>query len=133
MIAITLILTLIIMSFLLGAYPLGIVAILFVGVYLLYDINAPEMTHITIDISGAYINNELYSYAKIREFGIIRITEGPIILRLVVRNRLINDLDVFIDPALDAEEIRLYLSQYIPENPQIHFSVVERVLLGLKL
>lgn len=75
MIAITLILTLIIMSFLLGAYPLGIVAILFAGVYLLYDINAPELTHVAIDMSGVFINNELYSYPKIREFGIIRITE----------------------------------------------------------
>lgn len=75
MIAITLVLTLIVMSFLLGAYPLGILGILFVGVYLLYEINTPDMTRVDLSISGLSINNELYSYIKIREFGIIRITE----------------------------------------------------------
>jgi uncharacterized membrane protein len=75
MIAITLILTLIIMSFLLGAYPLGIVGILFVGVYLLYDINTPDMTKVDLAVNGVSINDELYSYVKIQEFGIIRITE----------------------------------------------------------
>lgn len=75
MIAITLVLTLIIMSFLLGAYPLGIVGILFVGVYLLYDINTPDMTKVDISPNGIAINDELYSYVKIQEFGIIRITE----------------------------------------------------------
>lgn len=75
MIAITLILTLIIMSFLLGAYPLGILGILFVGVYLLYEINTPETTQVALMETGVSINNELYAYTKIREFGIIRITE----------------------------------------------------------
>jgi len=75
MIAITIILTLIIVSFLLGAYPLGIVGILFVGVYLLYDINTPDMTRIDINASGVSVNDEIYSYPKIREFGIIRINE----------------------------------------------------------
>ncbi len=75
MIAITLILTLIVMSFILGAYALGIVGILFVGVYLLYEINTPDMTHVDINISGVSINNQLYNYINIQEFGIIRITE----------------------------------------------------------
>ncbi len=121
------------MSFLLGAYPLGIVGILFVGVYLLYDINTPDMTRVDLNTSGVLINNELYSYPKIREFGIIRITEGPTILRIVVKNHMINNLDVFMDPKMDIEEIRLFLSTAIPENPQIRFSVIERILLGLRL
>lgn len=121
------------MSFLLGAYPLGILGILFVGVYLLYEINTPDMTRVDLSISGLSINNELYSYIKIREFGIIRITEWPTILRIVVKNTMINNLDVFIDPQIDSEEIRLFLSNYIPENPQIRFSIIERVLLGLRL
>jgi hypothetical protein len=50
-----------------------------------------------------------------------------------VKNHMINSLDVFIDPQLDTEDIRLFLSAFIPENPQIRFSVVERVLLGLRL
>lgn len=75
MIAITLILTLIIMSFLLGAYALGILGILFVGVYLLYEINTPDMTQIAITTTGVIINNEVYAYNKIQEFGIIRIAE----------------------------------------------------------
>lgn len=133
MIAITIILTLIIVSFLLGAYPLGIVGILFVGVYLLYDINTPDMTRIDINASGVSVNDEIYSYPKIREFGIIRINEWPTILRIMVKNHMINSLDVFIDPQLDIEEIRLFLSAFIPENPQIRFSVVERILLGLRL
>jgi len=46
---------------------------------------------------------------------------------------MINNLDVFIDPQIESEEIRLFLSNYIPENPQIRFSVIDRVLLGLRL
>lgn len=75
MIAITLILALIVMSFLLGAYPLGILGILFVGVYLLYEINTPDMTRVDLNASGVCINSEIYSYPRIREFGIIRISE----------------------------------------------------------
>lgn len=75
MVAVTLVLTFIIMSFLLGAYPLGILSILFVGVYLLYEINTPEVTTVSVNTSGISINNELYAYVKLREFGIIRITE----------------------------------------------------------
>ncbi len=133
MIAITLILALIVMSFLLGAYPLGILGILFVGVYLLYEINTPDMTRVDVSASGVAINSEIYSYPRIREFGIIRITEWPTILRIVVKNHIINNLDVFIDPSIDTEEVRIFLSAYIPENPQIRFSVIERVLLGLRL
>jgi hypothetical protein len=46
---------------------------------------------------------------------------------------MINNLDVFMDPKMDIEEIRLFLSTAIPENPQIRFSVIERILLGLRL
>ncbi len=133
MIAITLILTLIVVSFLLGAYPLGIVGILFVGVYILYDINTPDMTRVDIHAGGVTINDDLYSYPKIQEFGIIRIIEWPTILRLVVKHAMINSLDVFVDPEIDIEEVRTFLSAFIPENPQIRFSIIERVLLGLRL
>lgn len=51
----------------------------------------------------------------------------------MVKNRMINSLDVFIDPAMDIEEIRLFLATFIPENPQIRFSIIERVLLGLRI
>lgn len=75
MIAITLALTVIIVSFLFGAYPLGIIAILFVGVYLLYEFSVPSMTQILIDDIGIAIDQDIYSYPKIYEFGIIRIKE----------------------------------------------------------
>ncbi len=133
MIAITLILTLIVVSFLLGAYPLGIIGILFVGVYLLYDINAPELTHVDINSLGISINGDLNTYLKIGEFGIIRITEWPTILRIVIKNHFINSLDIFVDPAVDIEDLRVFLSNFIPENPSIRFSIIERILLGLRL
>jgi len=134
MIAITLVLTLIVMSFILGAYPLGLVGILFIGVYLLYEINTPDMTQVSIDVSGVYINDQLYNYINIREFGIIRITKWPIILRLMTKSHMIiNSIDVFVDPEIDVEDIRLYLAQYIPDNAQIHFSMIDRVLLSLRI
>jgi len=133
MIAVTLILTLIVMSFLLWAYALGIVGILFVGVYLLYEINTPDMTRVDINISGVSINGQLYNYTNIHEFGIIRITEGPTILRLVTKSHIINSVDVFMDPSIDTETVRLYLTQYIPDNAQIRFSIIDRVLLGLRI
>lgn len=51
----------------------------------------------------------------------------------MINNHLINSVDVFIDPQIDAEDIRLFLSAYIPENPEIRFSMIDRVLLGLRL
>lgn len=46
---------------------------------------------------------------------------------------IINSIDVFVDPEIDVEDIRLYLAQYIPDNAQIHFSMIERILLGLRI
>lgn len=121
------------MSFLLGAYPLGIVGILFVGVYILYDINTDDITHVTIDESGVALNNDLYGFGNIREFGIIRINQWPTILRLIIKKQMVNSLDLFIDPEIDTETLRTYLTQYIPDNAQIRFSVIDRILLGLRL
>lgn len=51
-IATTLVITIVIVSFLLSAYLLGIVFILFTGVYLLYEINSHPITHVSISTEG---------------------------------------------------------------------------------
>ncbi len=51
----------------------------------------------------------------------------------MLKSNLINAVDVFVAPDIDTEQLSLFLSSYIPENPQIRFSVIERILLGLKL
>lgn len=51
-IAATVVITVVIVSFLLSAYLLGIVVIIFTGVYLLYEVNSHPITHVSIGTEG---------------------------------------------------------------------------------
>ena len=51
----------------------------------------------------------------------------------MTKHHIINSIDIFIDPTIDTEDIRLYLTQFIPDNAEIRFSIIERVLLGLRI
>ena len=54
-IAATLVITVVIVSFLLSAYLLGIVVIIFTGVYLLYEVNSHPVTHVSIGTEGVML------------------------------------------------------------------------------
>jgi len=54
-VATTIVITVVIVSFLLSAYLLGIVVILFTGVYLLYEVNSHPITHVSVSREGISI------------------------------------------------------------------------------
>jgi uncharacterized membrane protein len=63
-IAITIILTGTIVSFLVGEFLLGIVLIIFAGVYLLYDINTHPIVHVLVDNNGISLSGSLFPYGR---------------------------------------------------------------------
>ena len=86
-IAATIIITGTIVSFLVGEYLLGIVLIIFAGVYLLYDINTHPVVHVLIDSSGVSLSGILYPYGRMEGFRIIRVDNTPMILRFKLKSK----------------------------------------------
>lgn len=132
-IAATLAITVTIVSFLLSAYLLGIVIIIFTGVYLLYDVNSHPVVHVHVDNDGVRLENDLFPYGQIQSFGIIRINNQPLILRLHTMSRSLGTIDIFLDPTLDMESLRNLLLNNIPEDPNADLSLIDHILLGLRL
>lgn len=132
-VAATLIITGIIVSFLVGEYLLGIVLIVFTGVYLLYDINTHPEVRVQINSDGIILNQEKFDYTRIRSFGIIRVDSIPMILRFKTNNKTIREIDLFIDPAINLESLRNSLQEKIPEDAETDVTAIERLLLGLRL
>ncbi len=131
--AATIAITTIIVSFLFSAYLLWIVVILFSGVYLLYDISSHGMTHVEVGDDWVRIEWDLFPYKQIQRFGIIRVDGKPLMLRLETTSKSIGTLDIFLDPSLDTDTLRVYLLEFIPENPDAKISVIDHLLLWLRL
>jgi hypothetical protein len=132
-IAATLAITITIVSFLLSAYLLGIVVILFTGVYLLYDVNSHPIVHVSVGTTGISLEGDLFPYSQIQSFGIIRMNNQPFLLRLRTNSRTLGMLDVFLDPTLDIESLRNFLLNAIPEDPNAELSMIDHILMSLRL
>lgn len=132
-IAATIAITVTIVSFLLSAYLLGIVVILFTGVYLLYDVNSHPLVHVSVTTEGIALEGDLFAYSQIQTFGIIRINNQPLLLRLRTNSRTVGTVDIFLDPSINIEALREFLLRALPEDPNASLSAVEHLLLGLRL
>lgn len=132
-IAITVIVTAVIVSFLVGEFLLGIVLIMFAGVYLLYDVNTHPDVRVVISDNGLSLNEDVYDYTRIRSFGVIRVDQKPMILRFQTTVKTIGNIDLFIDPVIDLSALRIYLQSHIPEDAEADIGGIERLLLGLRL
>jgi hypothetical protein len=132
-IAATLVITIIIVSFLLSAYLLGIVFILFAGVYLLYEVNSHPLTHVSVTTEGVILDGDIFPYSQIESFGIIHIDNRPLLLRLNTLRRAIGTIDIFLDPAINIEDLRNFLLTKNTEDPNASLSFIDHLLLGLRL
>lgn len=132
-IAATLAITITIVSFLLSAYLLGIVVILFTGVYLLYDVNSHPIVHVSVGTTGISLEGDLFPYSQIQSFGIIRVNNQPFLLRLRTNSRTVGTLDLFLDPSIDTEGLRNFLLNAIPEDSNAQLSMIEHILMSLRL
>lgn len=80
-------LTFIIWGIFVGLYVLSIVVFIFIGVYLLMENNAPEITQIAVDEDGININGGFYDYPSIEEFSIVYDNRKAILLRLKLKKK----------------------------------------------
>lgn len=122
-----------IVSFLLGAYLFGIVVIIFTGVYLLYDVNTHSFIHVRINTEGVSLEDDFFPYTQIQSFAVIRVDNVPLILRFNTKSRTVGVLDLYLDPAINTEELRAFLISAISEEEHGRLTVIERILLGLRL
>lgn len=107
--------------------------ILFTGVYLLYEVNSHPIVHVIVSTEGISLEGDLFPYGQIQSFGIIRINNQPLILRLRTSSRAIGVLDIYLDPSLDIEALRTFLTNATAEDPNAELSMIDRLLLGLRL
>ncbi|NCP77226.1 hypothetical protein GW830_03800 [bacterium] len=78
--------------------------------------NAPEVTQIAIDENGININGGFYDYPSIEDFSIVYDNKKPIFLRLRLKKRGLNSIDIDLTQDVNSYELRNFLLQYIPES-----------------
>ncbi|MDD2916309.1 MAG: hypothetical protein PHH70_00490 [Candidatus Gracilibacteria bacterium] len=97
-------------------YALSVVVFIFVGVYLMMENNAPEMTQIAVDENGININGSFYDYPSVTEFSIVYDNRKPIFLRLALKKKGLNTVDIELTQDINSYELRNFLLQYIQES-----------------
>ncbi len=132
-IAATIVITVVIVSFLLSAYLLGIVVILFTGVYLLYEVNSHPVTHVTVSREGINLEGDMFPYSQIQSFAIIRVNNEPLLLRIRTFSRTMWTIDIFLDTTMDLEALREFLLTMSTEDTNASISMIDHILLGLRL
>lgn len=127
------VLSLIIWGFIEGIYALSIATILLVGVYILIENNAPDVTYIEINNDGILIGEDFYEYPKIELFGIVYNKKNPRYLRIRLKGHGIKTIDIDFDQSIPASEVRVFLSQFIPEADRAELSLSETIIQLLKM
>ncbi|MDD2891618.1 MAG: hypothetical protein PHQ95_01515 [Candidatus Gracilibacteria bacterium] len=127
-------LTFIIWGIFVGLYVLSIVVFIFIGVYLLMENNAPEITQIAVDEDGININGGFYDYPSIEEFSIVYDNRKAILLRLKLKKKGLNTIDIDMTPDVNSYELRTFLLQYIQESEKGgELTSSERLMRYLKI
>ena len=117
------------MSFLVGEYLLGIVLMIFAGVYLLYDINTHPVVNVVVDNDGISLSGVLYAYDRMQSFRIIRVDNTPMILRFTLKSRTVGRLDIFLDPTVNIEEVTTLIATHITQEAVEDMGAIGRLLL----
>lgn len=97
-------------------YALSIVVFIFVGVYIMIENNAPDVTQIAVDENGININGSFYDYPSMEEFSIVYDNRKPIFLRLRMKQKGLNTIDIDLTQDVNSYELRNFLLQYIKES-----------------
>jgi hypothetical protein len=99
-----------------GLYALSIAVFILVGVYLMMENNAPEITQIAVDENGININGGFYDYPTIEEFSIVYDNRKPIFLRLKLHKKGLNAVDIELTQDVNVYELRNFLLQHVLES-----------------
>lgn len=88
--------SLIVWGFVEGLYALSVVVVIFSGVFLLIENNAPDSVLVTVNDNGIGIGADFYDYGTIHEFALIFDAGIPIYLRLKLNKKNIRTIDIDI-------------------------------------
>lgn len=97
-------------------YALSVAVFILVGVYLMMENNAPEVTEIVADENGININGGFYDYPSVEEFSIVYDNRKPILLRLKLKKKGLNTVDIELTQDVNSYELRNFLLQYMQES-----------------
>lgn len=123
--------SLIVWGFFEGLYALSVVVVIFSGVFLLIENNAPDSVLVSVNENGIGIGTDFYDYGIVSSFALIFDAGAPIYLRLKLNKKSIRTIDIDIPPGSDVSNLRAYLAGYAEEAKDAELTFSERLLRNL--
>lgn len=131
-IALSVIIWLVIFSFLTKQYILWFLVLLMSWVYYFIENNSSDEVKIYVYDLWIKIDNNFYEYTKINFFTVIYKDENADVLRLYINNKLTNTIDLKIDNPI-ITELYPILNEKIQENTAWWYTLVDKIVNFLKL
>ena len=75
----------------------------------------------------------MFPYRQIESFAIIRVNNEPLLLRIRTMSRALGTIDIFLDTNMDLDALRTFLLTMSKEDTEASLSVIDHLLLGLRL
>ncbi|MFZ3232042.1 MAG: hypothetical protein WA194_00615 [Patescibacteria group bacterium] len=120
--------SLVIWGFVEGIYALSVVAVVFAGVFLLIENNAPDSAMVVVNENGIGVGSEFYDFGTIQTFSFLFEGKEPIYLRLTLARKGIKTVDIDIPEGSEISNLRAFLSGYAEESKDSELGFTERML-----
>ncbi|HVY67902.1 MAG TPA: hypothetical protein VHA30_03340 [Patescibacteria group bacterium] len=104
-----------------AAASMGILAVLII----MFSRHVPKIINIAISEKGITAGNIIYPYAQLKHFWIVDNARHKTLN--LESTALINRVIVIEMEDQDADEVRAYLRQYLPEHDQAHETMSQRI------
>lgn len=118
--------------FLTKQYWMSFVIILLSWLMYFMENNSDDQVEIVITDLWIRVAETFYDYWKISDFWILYNGENAIALRLKIIKKSINQIDLDLNNEI-ASDVRVILSEYLVENPNVEMTFIERLVKILKL
>lgn len=122
----------VIWAFITTQYMLWFLAILMSWVYFFVENNSPENLEVYLTELWIKVDNSFYEYSSILYYTVIYSWENANILRLYLDKKITNILDLKIDNNIIIE-LNPILNNYIKENKNWWYSLIDKIVIFLKL
>lgn len=120
--------SLVIWGFVEGIYALSVVAVVFAGVFLLVENNAPDSANVVVNENGVGVGSEFYDYGTIRTFSFLFEGKEPIYLRLTLSKKGIKTIDIDIPEGSEISNLRAFLADYAEEAKDSELTFSEKMI-----
>lgn len=113
-------------------YWLVVISLLLPGVYFLVENNSSDkvivnFTQLWIDISDTF-----YEYTKIDWFAFLYVRNKPVVLRLFLKTKLLNYIDLKVDSE-QTIDLKQFIPNYLQEREKEEFSFWDKIITFFKL